>query len=240
MAKNPLRSAAASEARTIDVAGREIPLRVRRHATARRIVLRIDLESGGLALTLPRRAALADAYALAHDRAEWILRSLDKLPARVAFADGARIPVRGREVVIRHAPARVPAQLTDTELVVAGRPEHLARRVGDILKREARYVIVPRAYAFAATLSKSIARVSLRDTRTRWGSCAPGGALSFCWRLVMAPDWVIDYVVAHEAAHLVHPNHGPKFWATVDGLGVRRREARAWLDANADRLQRIG
>ncbi len=224
----------------IEIAGREVPLRVRRNSRARRIVLRIDLDSGGVALTLPRRAALADGIALVQGRADWIIRSLDRLPERIAFADGARIPVLGREVVVRQATSGLGAALAETELLVAGRPEYLARRVTDFLKREARRVIAPRAHAFAARLGKSITRIAVRDTRSRWGSCTPGGSLSFCWRLVLAPEWVLDYVVAHEVAHLVHLNHGPGFWASVDSLGVRAREARAWLDANAERLQRIG
>ena len=233
-------SRSATEPRTIQVAGREIPLRVRRHASARRIVLRIDLDSGGVALTLPRRAAMAEAIALAHDRADWIIRCLDKLPARIAFVEGARVPVLGRDVVVRRAAPGERPGLTERELIVTGTAEHVARRVTDILKREARRIIAPRAHVYAASLGKRVARLSVRDTRSRWGSCAPGGTLSFCWRLVLAPEWVLDYVVAHEVAHLVHANHGPKFWATVDGLGVRRRDGRAWLDANADRLQRIG
>jgi predicted metal-dependent hydrolase len=236
--KRPHARAAESEPRMLALAGREIPLRVRRHATARRIVLRIDLDSGGVSVTLPRRAALSEALALANDRADWILGCLDKLPTRVAFADGARIPFMGREVVLRQAPGAT--RITDDALIAGGRPEHFARRVSDALKREARRIITPRAHALAALIGKKVARISVRDTRSRWGSCAPGGALSFCWRLIFAPEWVIDYVIAHEVAHLAHPNHGPKFWAVVDQLGVRRHEARAWLDANADRLQRIG
>ncbi|MCD6073245.1 MAG: hypothetical protein K0Q70_128, partial [Rhodospirillales bacterium] len=79
-----------------------------------------------------------------------------------------------------------------------------------------------------------------RDTRSRWGSCTPDGKLSFCWRLILTPEWVLDYVVAHEVAHLAHLNHGPKFWATVKSLDVKPEQARAWLDVHAERLQRIG
>ena len=235
-----MRNVAAADTRTIEVGGRELALSVRRHANARRIVLRIDLESGGLALTLPRRAAVAEGIALAQERAQWILDSLDRLPVRIPFVDGARIPVQGRDVVIRHTSRRGESGLGESELVVGGQAQHVRRRVTDLLKREARRVIAPRAYAFAMCLGKTVTRIAVRDTRSRWGSCAPGGNLSFCWRLIMAPDWVIDYVVAHEVAHLRYLDHGPQFWATVDALGVRTRDGRAWLDANGERLQRIG
>jgi predicted metal-dependent hydrolase len=92
----------------------------------------------------------------------------------------------------------------------------------------------------AERLGRTITGLSVRDTRSRWGSCTPDGKLSFCWRLILTPDWVLDYVVAHEVAHLAHLNHGPKFWHTVKSLGVKPEQARAWLDVHAERLQRIG
>jgi hypothetical protein len=227
--------------RTLVVAGREIPLLVRRHRQARRIVLRIDLESDGVSLTLPRRAELDEGLALAHDRADWILKCLAKLPPRVRFVPGARMPLMGAEVTLRHdAHAHAPVRRVGDELIVGGRIEHFTRRLTDWLKREVRRALSPRAHQMAERLDRQVARIAVRDTRSRWGSCAPSGNLSFCWRLVFAPEWVIDYVVAHEVAHLLHMNHSARFWKTVDSLGVHTDEARSWLDANAERLQRIG
>ncbi len=226
--------------RTLLVAGREIPLLVRRHRQARRIVLRIDLESDGVSLTLPRRAALDEGLALARDRADWILKCLAKLPPRVRFQPGARMPLMGAEVTLRHDPdAHVPVRRVGDELIVGGHIEHFTRRLTDWLKREVRRALGPRAHQMAERLDRRVARIAVRDTRSRWGSCAPSGNLSFCWRLVFAPGWVIDYVVAHEVAHLVHMNHSARFWKTVDSLGVDTEAARAWLDDNAERLQRI-
>jgi len=227
--------------RILMVAGREIPLLVRRHVQARRIVLRIDLESDGVALTLPRRAALDEGLALARDRADWILKCLAKLPPRVRFVPGAVMPLMGRQVLLRHDPrAQMPVRLAGDELIIGGHIEHFQRRLTDWLKREVKRALAPRAHEMAAQLGKRVAKIAVRDTRSRWGSCAPSGNLSFCWRLVFAPEWVIDYVVAHEVAHLAHMNHSQRFWKTVDALGVRTDEARAWLDTNAERLQRIG
>jgi predicted metal-dependent hydrolase len=229
------------ERETISLAGREIPLFVRRNRHARRVVLRIDVEAGGIALTLPGRTALAEGLALAHERADWVIRCLDKLPARIPFADGATLPLLGSDTTIRHAPdTRHGVVYRDGELIVSGAREHLARRTGDWLKREAKREIARRAQPMAERIERTIAGLTVRDTRSRWGSCTPDGKLSFCWRLILTPEWVLDYVVAHEVAHLAHLNHGPKFWATVKALGVNPEQARAWLDVHAERLQRIG
>ncbi len=226
---------------TISLGGRMIPLVVRRNRQARRVVLRIDIEAGGIALTLPGRTALAEGLALAHERADWVLRCLDKLPAHVPFADGVTLPVLGQDTTIRHAPqTRHGVQRIGAELFVSGSLEHLPRRVADWLKREAKREIATRAQPMAERIERIIAALAVRDTRSRWGSCTPDGKLSFCWRLILTPEWVLDYVVAHEVAHLAHLNHGPKFWATVKSLGVKPDQARAWLNVHAERLQRIG
>ena len=226
---------------TISLAGREIPLVVRRNRQARRVVLRIDIETGGIALTLPGRTALAEGLALAHERADWVIRCLDKLPARIPFADGAIVPLLGIDTRVRHAPeTRHGVVHIDGELIVSGGREHLARRVEDWLKREAKREIARRAQPMAERIERAITGLTVRDTRSRWGSCTPDGKLSFCWRLILTPEWVLDYVVAHEVAHLAHLNHGPKFWQTVKSLGVNPEQSRAWLDVHAERLQRIG
>ncbi len=226
---------------TISLGGRMIPLVVRRNRQARRVVLRIDIEAGGIALTLPGRTALAEGLALAHERADWVLRCLDKLPAHVPFADGVTLPVLGQDTTIRHAPqTRHGVQRIGAELFVSGSLEHLPRRVADWLKREAKREIATRAQPMAERIERTIAALAVRDTRSRWGSCTPDGKLSFCWRLILTPEWVLDYVVAHEVAHLAHLNHGPKFWTTVKSLGVKPDQARAWLNVHAERLQRIG
>ena len=107
------------------------------------------------------------------------------------------------------------------------------------LKRTARDALEVRARDFAGRLDAEFHGLGVRDARTRWGSCSAAGRLSFSWRLIMAPDWVLDYVVAHEVAHLVELNHGPRFWRLVDELGPDRSRAQAWLKANGARLQAV-
>src|SRR5690606_6087885 len=150
--------------------------------------------------------------AFARERREWIRRQLDALPPRRPFVDGAEIPLLDVPHVLRHRPdARRGVWREGGALNVSGQAEHLSRRVHDWLREEARRLIAPRAQASAARLSRAAGRITIRDPRTRWASCSRDGAMSFSWRLALAPEWVLDYVVAHEAAHLVEMNHGPAF-----------------------------
>jgi len=230
-----------SNGRQIEMAGRDVPVRFRPNGSARRIILRIDTDSGGVVLTLPKWAAEKDAMELLAARQDWVLARLDALPARIHFADGAMLPLFDAPHLIRHAPDRRGGVTIEGGVVrVPGRIEHLPRRLGDWLRAEARTEITARAQPLATRIGKRIGRITVRDTRSRWGSCSAVGNLSFSWRLVMAPDWIMDYVVTHEVAHLRHANHGPDFWSLVDDLGVDAKPARRWLNANAQRLQRIG
>ncbi|MFQ5766019.1 MAG: M48 family metallopeptidase, partial [Rhodospirillales bacterium] len=184
----------------VELRGRPVPVRLQRNPRARRIILRIDAhgtDADGVAVTLPRGAKPAEGLALVREKADWVLGRLGALRPRVPFEPGEAVPVLGRERVIRPvAPGRGVVRLEETEILVAGRPEHLARRVRDWLKAEARREIMPLVRDKAAALGRRPGRVTIRDTRSRWGSCSAEGNLSFCWRLVMAPVAVLDYVVA--------------------------------------------
>jgi predicted metal-dependent hydrolase len=225
----------------IDLEGRPVPVRLRRNRRARRLVLRIDGEGEGAVVTLPPGASRKEALDFARAKGGWILARLARLGARIPFADGAVLPILGEPHRVRHdAKARVGVIRDAGEIVISGREEHLARRLADWLKSEAKACIGPRAHAFAAALERKPGRITVRDTRTRWGSCSHAGNLSFCWRLILAPGWVLDYVVAHEVAHLLHPHHGPAFWRTVAALDVEADAARAWLRRDGEALRRYG
>ena len=226
---------------TIDVDGRPLTLRVRRNPRARQLVLSIDPIDDIAVITLPPHTAVDEGLDLARQKAGWIRACLDALPPRVPFADGARVPLLGRHHRIRHAPgARRPVWAEDGVIVVSGRPEHLARRLRDWLKREARREIEGRVADKAARIERQAGRITLRDTRSRWGSCGAGGNLSFCWRLVMAPETVLDYVVAHEVTHLKYASHGPRFWGTVARLTDDMAGAKDWIRRNGEHLHRYG
>lgn len=225
----------------VEVDGRQVPVSVRHHAGARRLILRIDPKTGGVVVTLPKGVPAKAGLALAGEKSAWIAGALGKLARPTPIVAGARVPVLGREHLICHDPAgRFGVRREGNAIRVSGREEHIARRVLDWLRREAKREIVPRAETMCGRLGVAFNRVSIRDTRSRWGSCAPNGNLSFSWRLVMAPAAVLDYVVAHEVSHLRHMDHSPAFWETVNSLGVDPEAGRKWLNANGERLMRVG
>lgn len=228
----------------IALRGRDIPVVFFRNPRARQIILRVDSVGNGtdgIVLTLPRRASYAEGFDLAREKADWVLSRLDELAPRVPFAAGARIPYGGVDHEIRHQPeGRGGVWLDGLAIVVSGRPEHLARRVRDWLRGQARNEIAARVADKAKALDRKPGRITVRDTTSRWGSCSYSGDLSFCWRLVMAPMMVLDYVVAHEVAHLRWNHHGPRFWGTVAKLTPDPDAARAWLNDHGERLHRYG
>ncbi len=213
----------------------------RRSARARRVSLRIDARAGKVVVTLPTRASRSAGVALLADNAAWVAQRLAALPPPVAFAPGGAVTIDDTAYPIRHEPgAQGGAWLADCALHVTGEPEFLARRVRDFLRAEAR-----RRFAAAAGIKAQAAglaprRVTVKDTSSRWGSCAPNGVLMFCWRLIMAPPFVQDYVVGHEVAHLRHLNHGAAFWALCESLTPHRARAEAWLHAEGAGLLRTG
>ena len=174
-------------------------------------------------------------------QAAWIRRHLAKLPPRVPFEAGAVVPILGVDHVIHAAPdARRGVWAEAGAIIVSGRPEHLSRRLTDWLKREARTRISACVDEKAAALDVAYQRIAIRDPKSRWGSCAPDGNLNFSWRLFLAPEFVFDYVVSHEVAHLREHNHGPRFWRLVDKLTNDTDRARAWLNAFGSGLHRYG
>lgn len=213
----------------------------RRNSRARRVSLRIDPTGGAVVVTLPTRATRKAGMALLMGHAEWVSSRLAALPEAVVFADGATLPIGGVPHRIRHAPGvRGGAFLLDQELHVTGAVDFLSRRVRDFLRQEARRRLGALVMAKAGLIGVIPKRVTIKDTTSRWGSCAPDKSLALSWRLVMTPAFVQDYVVAHEVAHLRHMNHGPKFWGLVDELTPHTRAAIPWLRAEGSRLLRIG
>jgi predicted metal-dependent hydrolase len=225
----------------IQLGGLAMTLLVRRHPRARRASLRISADGEVVIVVLPRHARLEDGVAIAREHAEWIRTRLQALPERVPFADGAVLPVHGRPRIIRHIRARrARVREEDNVLVVGGGSEGLPRHIEIWLRGEARRLMTERAGALSERLGHSPAHISIRDTRSSWGSCSSTGALSFSWRLILAPPEVLDYVVAHEMAHLAQRGHGPQFWRTVARLTEHMDAGRAWLRRHGRGLFRYG
>jgi predicted metal-dependent hydrolase len=225
---------------TADNAGGHIAIRV--SARARRIALRIDAAERKVELVLPSGVPTSDGLRFAAAKQGWIAARLAALPPPAPFGEGAIVPVLGAPHSVRcENDAAAPAvTIRDGEIRVRGAREHAARRVRDHLVGMARREFARRARTLAARIDRKVARVAVRDTKSRWGSCSGRGNLAFSWRLIFAPEWVIDYVVAHEVAHLVEMNHGMRFWRVVDSLSPNSAAARAWLKAHRNRLLSYG
>lgn len=225
----------------LTVADRRVPLVYQTNKRARRIILRFDHGEGSIVVVLPRRATVEQGRRFALLNKGWIRDRLDLLPRPVPFRSGAALPFMGVTQRIRHRPdGRGAVWQDEAGINVAGRAEHVARRIEDWLRRQARREIERRAYAKAARIGKRIAGITIRDAKSRWGSCSPSGHLSFSWRLILAPRHVIDYVVAHEVAHLKELNHGPRFWKLTAELTRDADGARAWLNDHGPMLHRYG
>ena len=228
-------------AETLDLPGGPARIAWRRSARARRVSLRIDPRAGTVVVTLPNRAGRNAGVALLLSHAAWVSDRLAALPVAVPFADGALVPFLGRPHRIRHLPAaRGAAWCEDDTICVSGRTEFLARRITDFLRAEALRRLRALALVKAAAADLVPRRITVKDTSSRWGSCASDRSIAFCWRLVMAPEFVQDYVVAHEVAHLRHMNHGPRFWALVERLTPHVASAVPWLRGEGAGLLRIG
>ncbi len=216
------------------------PVTWRRSRTARMISLRIDPRAGGVVITLPLRAAKSAGLALLRDQSAWVAERLRALPQTVALVDGAAVMIGGVAHPVRHVPGgRGGAWLREGTIEVAGEANFLARRVLDLLRAEAKRGFAAMIWEKAAQIDKKPSRVAVKDTRSRWGSCTADGVVMVNWRLVMAPHFVQDYVVAHEVAHLRHMDHSPQFWALVGKLTPHNAAAQTWLKQHGASLLRV-
>jgi predicted metal-dependent hydrolase len=207
------------------------PVTIRVSPKARRLSLRVDAAKRGVELVLPRRFSPEAALSFVSSHRGWIAARIAAMPPQRHLGEGANVPVFGvpHRIYRELDPAAPPVRIADGEIRVRGDPAHLPRRVRDHLTALAKRDFAARARTTAARIGKTIARVGVRDPKSRWGSCSSSGTLSFSWRLVFAPEAVIDYVVAHEVAHLVEMNHGPRFWRLVATLVPDIDKPRAWL-----------
>jgi len=235
--------APASE-RIHEVAGRTLPLRIVENDRARRLTLRIDTGGRGLRITVPPGIPAREVERFLHRHQGWLEQRLAKVPDRPQVRPGIKIPLRGVPHLVTHEPGTrgtitVSRDESGPALVVHGDRRHLPRRLADFLKREAKREIEALVEKHTARIGKRAKLIRFRDTSSRWGSCTSDGTLSFSWRIMMAPTPVIDYLVAHEVAHLKEMNHGPKFWKLCKELCPDTVRCKDWLKRNGGALQAI-
>lgn len=226
------------------VAGRTLPLRIVENDRARRLTLRIDAGGRGLRVTVPPGLARGEVERFLNRHQGWLEQRLAKVPDQPQVRPGIKIPIRGvPHLIVHEAGTRGTVRQSQDEngptLLVHGDAAHLPRRIADFLKREAKRDIEALVAKHCEAAGRRAKAIRFRDTTSRWGSCTSDGTLSFSWRIMMAPTPVINYLVAHEVAHLREMNHGPQFWQLCEELCPDTDRCKAWLKRNGGALQTI-
>ncbi len=236
------------------------PVLVKKSPRAKRMTLRVSPTQRDVILTIPVRTGARKVSAFLEQHIEWLNQQLAKLPEPVPFENGRFIPFLGQphELVFcgprtkKHVGQGVvtrimagdehtkPDPSANVSLQILGAVDHAPRRLKDWLKKEAKRKLVERVDIHARRLGLDYTRLGVRDQRSRWGSCSSQKSLSFSWRLILAPERVLDYVAAHEVAHLREMNHSERFWALVAKTLPEHNEARQWLRQNGQDLHRYG
>ena len=227
---------------TLLIDDKVVAVALRRNAKAKRMTLRMSRSGDGAVLTMPMRASVAEAARFVESSKLWAANQLLKVKPSTVMSDGAAISFQGEAFAIAAiGGTRGLVHLADDKktIVVPGAAEHVSRRLEDWLKRQAKLALVAATARYATAMQLTYQKVSIRDQKTRWGSCSSSGELSYSWRLVLAPPYVLDYVAAHEVAHLAEMNHGPRFWRLVLTHCGRAGDAKRWLKAHGHDLHRF-
>lgn len=215
----------------------DLAISLRRSGRARRISLRVSRLDGKVTLTIPNGVSEREALAFAQEKQDWLRKQVSQQPESVVVAIGSEVPVAGQARLIVPGEGR-SVRLGGSELAVPGKPELVGRKVQGFLKELARHRLAEAVDHYGARLGRQPTRLTLRDTRSRWGSCSSAGALMFSWRLVMAAPDVLDYVAAHEVAHLKEMNHSQAFWNEVTIIHGPYEAPRKWLRQHGQELHR--
>lgn len=222
--------------------GRTVALDVLKDRRARKLHLRADPNLGVVRLTLPLRTPAREGLEFLHNHQNWLAEQVARWPVPLPFSPDAIIPFNDQQLRIDWHEARPRrAEFLADSLRIGGPQEGLAQRIERALRRAAQPLFDSSVQLLATRVARPVARVRLTDPKARWGSCSRDGVLNFSWRLVLAPNWVREAVIAHEVAHLVHMNHSPRFWALAHELyDGDMDQARSWLSAQGAQLHWIG
>lgn len=223
----------------IELAGTPVvTILVRRTRQARRLSLRVSQLDGRVTMSLPMRTPLREAQVFAVEKEHWIRRTLAARPDVIRPMIGGTVLFMGRDVDVVAGSGRV-ARYVDGKITVPDNPARVVARIAALMKVTARDRLREASDRYAAALGVSYGRMSLRDTRSRWGSCSSDANLMYSWRLIMAPPAVLDYVAAHEVAHLREMNHSPDYWRVVAQIYPDYKTPRAWLRENGQDLHSV-
>lgn len=230
------------EPTTVTLEGQEFPLAILRHGRAKRYTLRWDSEAQLIKLTVPKRASVKRGIEFTQSRANWLFQQMHKTTNRVQLAPGQSFPLLGLSTLLAHEAGRGIASLDESEqpqtLTIFGDGDFFPSRLRRYLQGYLREFITPLARNYANELGVTFNKVSIRDTKTHWGSCTADGNLSFAFRLVFADPQLVSYIVAHEVAHLVEMNHSKAFWELVEQLCPDYKKHRKWFKEHGGELSR--
>jgi predicted metal-dependent hydrolase len=228
----------------VQVNGKTVRVAIKIVGRAKRMTLRVKAATCRVVLTIPPATRLARAQEFVRAQTQWLHQKLTELPEPAFMRHGAPVMIRGETCIIRHVSRLRGVVCACLEggvryLDVPGRAEHAGRKVRDYIKKQARLDIEAAVARYAAALNVSVGRISLKDTKSRWGSCSARGDLSFSFRLVMAPPFVLDYVAAHELAHRREMNHSAQFWLLLNTIAPHTKQAELWLKMHGKTLHRF-
>lgn len=208
-------------------------IKIVQSASSRKLILHIDSKERIPVLSIPKYCTRKRAVNFINENMDWILETLQKLPERKSFSNGETISLFGQNVTISHQPnARCGVRLDGDTLVVSGGAEFLHRRVKDYIRHAAADEFYKLSAPLAAKIGCRINGICIKDTKSRWGSCSTLNNINYNWRIALAPKYVINYLMAHEVAHLKYQNHSPAFWLCVAKLYPDWNKGREWLQKN--------
>ena len=215
----------------------DFPLKVIKSPRAKRLTLRIDTKEHQPVLSIPPRCTPKQAVSFVKVHEDWIIEGLRNLPKTQRFTSGQNICLFGKEILIQHAPEkRWGARIEKGILYVSGGSEFTHRRVKDFIKKEAQTKFLKLSQKLAAKINCQVHDVTIKDTKSRWGSCSSLNNINYSWRLALAPKEVIDYIIAHEVSHLAHQDHSADFWQCVAFLCPHYEEGQNWLKQHGKEL----
>lgn len=228
----------------LDVDGFDVPVTIAENPRSRRLTLRIQPGGEELRMSVPPQTPFREVDAFLQKHRNWVAARLSRMPKVQSIAEGEIINLRGLPHLVVHigrGRGVVKSVLLEEErqIQVYGDERHLPRRVLDFLKKQAREDLLNAVDFHAGRLGVKPKSISIRDSKTRWGSCSSNGTLSFSWRIILAPSDILDYLAAHEVAHLREMNHSPRFWKLVEETCPHTKQSRAWLKANGAMLHAL-
>lgn len=237
----------------------DIPIKFRRHPKARRLTLRVSSTDRSAIVTVPPFCSDSETITFLENHRTWLFQQFEKIPEAAPFSPNSLIPLRGElhklvfagqsrgkgvvwieENKKTNSDEIEPDQPEFPEIHINGTEQFAPRRLTRWLIDQARKDLYERSGWHSKNLGLSFKKIMIKDQRSRWGSCSSAGVLSYSWRLILAPTEVLDYVAAHEVAHLAEMNHGPNFWALVDQTLPTYKTAKNWLRENGSDLHRYG